>query len=499
MDRKVVLAKWAVFFVVAFGFVGPKTLYADSSIGEISFKNCKVSDPTGKLQVKAECATLSVPENYAKPDGKKIELHIARFKAKSDKRREDALTLLAGGPGQGAIESFAPYIPRLKKLNTDQDIYLIDQRGTGKSSPMNCDLPEDDPNASNEFDAALVTKLTKECLAKLKGDPAFYTTSVAMKDLDVVRQALGIKQWNLYGGSYGTRTAQHYLKQYPKHVRTIILDGVIAPSRPLGPEISTESQKSLDELLARCKKDTDCNKAFPNLTAETNRIIAELKIEPKKVTIENLSTGKLEPMSFTISHLAGGIRMALYSPRTMSILPILLHEAAVNNHYGPLARQSLNTVRNLSSVISTGMHNSVVCTEDAPLAKQVKVDAVLLARSYMGSDFQKHIDTVCGLWPKGPMDDGFHELVATDVPVLLLSGGQDPVTPPEYAEEAMQKMTKSKHIVVPGQGHIQMGSGCMPTILAKFVSTASVEKLQTKCLDKIKPEPFFIDFNGPTP
>jgi len=216
-------------------------------------------------------------------------------------------------------------------------------------------------------------------------------------------------------------------------------------------------------------------------------------------TIENLASGKLEEFEFTRGHLAGGIRLALYSPYAMSILPNLLHEAAANNHYGPLARQSINTLRSLTDALSMGMHNSVLCTEDAPLISQVKVDQDLLKRSYMGNDFYKFIDATCSIWPKGPIDKGFHNLVETDIPVLLLSGSQDPITPPEYAEQAMQKMTNSKHIVVDGQGHIQLSTGCMPTILAKFVESGNFSEIETECLDKVKPEPFFIDFNGPTP
>jgi len=450
--------------------------------------------------VKAECAVLSVPENYAEPNGKTIDLHIARFKSRNNKASSHATTLLAGGPGQGAIESFAPLILRLRDVNLNQDIYLIDQRGTGQSNKMQCNFSEEEViNAGNDFNPELTLKLTQECLDDLPGDPRYYTSSVAIQDLDLIRQKLEIEKWNLYGGSYGTRTAQHYLKQHPEHTRSVILDGLVSPDLPLGPEISTESQKSLDELLLRCKNDTDCNTAFPSLTADTNKLIAELKRAPKEVTIENLASGKLESMEFTQSHLAGGIRLSLYSPFTMSILPNLINEAANNGHYGPLARLAINNTRRLTNSISMGMHNSVVCTEDAPVIENVKVDQALLDRSYMGDDFQPFIETTCSIWPRGPIDDGFHDLVTTDIPVLLLSGSQDPVTPPEYAERAMQNMKTSKHIVIQGQGHIQLSLGCMPTLAAQFIEAASFDDIEFNCLEKIKPEPFFIDFNGPTP
>ncbi|MBT8142436.1 MAG: alpha/beta hydrolase [Gammaproteobacteria bacterium] len=471
--------------------------FADSVVGDIEFTNCKVSDPTGKLQVTAECAVFSVPENYAQADAKKIDLHIARFKAKNEKDRESATTLLAGGPGQGAIESFVPNMLRLKKINTNQDIYLIDQRGTGKSNRMQCDT--DNFDTTVEYDPEIVKEYTSKCLAGLPGDPRYYTTSVAMRDLDEIRKALGLEQWNLYGGSYGTRTAQHYLKQYPNRVRSVILDGLVSPDRPLGPEIALESQRALDDLLKRCSNDTDCSNAFPELEKNVRDLIDELKQESRQVTIENMVTGKKEDLLFTSAHLAGGIRMALYSPITMSILPNLLYEAAVNQHYGPLARQSINQTRQIADLMSMGMHNSVLCTEDADKFDDVQIDMSKLENSYLGKDFFDAMKLTCDIWPRGEIDEGFHELVTTDKPVLLLSGSVDPVTPPAYAEQAMQNMRNSNHIVLEGQGHIQMAVGCMPTILAKFIEQASFEEIETECLNKVKPEPFFIDFNGPTP
>jgi hypothetical protein len=149
--------------------------------------------------------------------------------------------------------------------------------------------------------------------------------------------------------------------------------------------------------------------------------------------------------------------------------------------------------------MAIGMSNSVMCTEDAPYFDQVNIDRNELAKTYMGEEFLQSLEISCGLWPKGVMDADFKALVETDKPVLLLSGTEDPITPPAYAEHAMQKMSNSKHIIVEGQGHIQMGTGCMPTIIAKFVEAASFEGIETECMKKIKPEPFFIDFNGPKP
>lgn len=473
------------------------TSYPDSTIGTIEFSNCKIADASGENRYKAECALFEVPEDYSNPEGTKIELYIARFKSKNDKDRGDAMTLLAGGPGQGAVDAFAPSIRLLNKINTDQDIYLIDQRGTGDSNQMQCQ--ENNDLLGADFDPEEIIQYTKECLEQLPGDAQFYTTSVAMRDLDNVRLALGLEQWNIYGGSYGTRTALHYLRQYPDSTRTVIIDAVVPPTKSLGPEIALESQRALDELLSRCAEDEDCHAAFPNLSEEVNSLMAELKTESRTVSIENIATGKLEEMEFTHAHLAVGIRLALYSPYTLSTLPTMLHEAAANDHYGPIARQSISMMRRMGDMLSIGMHNSVVCTEDVPFFDNENIDRSALEATYMGVENVDMLQTMCSVWPTGPIDEDFKTPVVSDKPVLILSGTADPITPPSYGEQAAESLSNSLHIILKGQGHIQLNTGCMPTIVAKFVEAASVEGLEATCLDKLKPDPFFIDFNGPTP
>ena len=145
------------------------------------------------------------------------------------------------------------------------------------------------------------------------------------------------------------------------------------------------------------------------------------------------------------------------------------------------------------------MHNSVMCTEDVPFYASESFDKTKLDATYMGADIVEMIGTMCELWPTGPIDEGFKTQLVSDKPVLLISGTADPITPPAYAELVAQSLSNSKHIVLEGLGHIQLGSGCMPTVMAKFIEAASVNELQTECLDKLKPDPFYIDFNGPTP
>ena len=145
------------------------------------------------------------------------------------------------------------------------------------------------------------------------------------------------------------------------------------------------------------------------------------------------------------------------------------------------------------------MHNSVMCTEDLPFIDRETVDIAALEQTFIGPLQYEALDTICSIWPRGPIDDDFNEPLATDIPVLLLSGTADPITPPGYAEEAMIEMTNKRHIANVDQGHGQVIVGCMPEVVADFIATADPAGLDVSCKDQAFVMPFFVDFSGPTP
>lgn len=465
-------------------------------VGQIPFRECRVSDSSGTRHRNLECGWFEVPEDYENPEAKKITLFIGRLKAVGSKSKEDPLILIEGGPGGAPSESFIFPGRGFDKIQQQRDIYLIDQRGTGKSNPLRC------PSLTEfafDYDAEKIQELTRDCLAQLSADPEFYTTSVAVKDLDRIREALGYEQWNIYGVSYGSRVAQHYLRRFPEATRTVIIDGVVYPQLNLGPDIALQSQRALQQLIERCAASEACHKQYPNLEQGIKKLFTQLKDKPLTVEVNNFSSGRMETMELTETHLMAVVRFALYSPASAAILPVVLHEAYANNNFEPLARNALEFSRALENAISIGMHNSVVCTEDVPFIDASTLDMSALRNTYMGSLAVESLLAMCRVWPRGIIDDDFKQAVHSDKPVLLLSGGADPITPPEYAQKAAEHLSNSKHIIVPGHGHGISYLGCMPIIMAKFIDTASVNDLETGCLEKQEPNPFFLDFNGPAP
>lgn len=470
------------------------------NIGRVSFTDCRVSDPTDVHFRFLQCGSLLVPEDYSDPTGSKVRLFVARITASGKKPHLDPFVPISGGPGSAASESYLFPGQGFDHILQQRDIYIIDQRGTGKSHKFACEGAQDSVWDYSDAARDELKQALKRCLAEFDGDARFYTTSVAVKDYESVREALGVEQWNVYGASYGTRVAQHYLRRYPGALRSVILDAVVAPQMALGGNIALESQRALDHLVSRCEQDTACAAHFPDFRSGLNRLFSELKENPKDISFANFNTGSPQQLQLKYGHLAAITRMFLYSSDSLAILPLLFSEAYAKGNFGPLARNADKIITRMSSMVALGMHNSVVCTEDVPFLNVSEETRKTLAGTYIGDEVVTALEDICAIWPSGFIDEDFKAPLDNKVtPVLLLSGGVDPITPPSYAETAALLLGNSLHIVAPSMGHGLAAKGCAPTLLAKFVAEASLKKMDAECIQKLQPEPFFIDFNGPTP
>ncbi|HEX2140334.1 MAG TPA: alpha/beta hydrolase, partial [Woeseiaceae bacterium] len=303
---------------------------------------------------------------------------------------------------------------------------------------------------------------------------------------------------NLYGISYGTRVAQHYARQYPDATRTVILDGVVPPQVALGPAIAIEAQRALETIFARCAESASCAERFPRIGDEFRRLKDRLTAGPVSIEVPDPVTGHEERFSFGSAELAGALRILSYHPNTVALMPLLIHEAFGEN-YRPIAAQYLMSARSLAESLSIGMHNAVVCTEDAPFFRRENVSREDLESTYIGPLQLEALKAICGVWPRGVLDPNLREPLATDAPVLLLSGSADPITPPRFAELAAIEMSNKRLLTGTHQGHGQLTRSCIPQIMAKFVDSASFEGMDETCLQRQFAMPFFLDFTGPAP
>ena len=442
------------------------------------------------------CSRVTVPEDYEAAEGRQLSLRVVRLAAGARPNSKAPLLAVAGGPGQAASEAFLFLDRMLPDVARGRDIYLVDQRGTGDSNRLDCPMDEQAvmPTA---VAAEEIKEAALECLARLDGNPALYTTSAAVRDLEAVRKALDIEQWHLFGVSYGTRVVQHYMRQYPQALRTVTMDSAVPVDVALGTDIALHSQRALDAFLARCEADSACNEAYPDLGRGLESLFRRLAEAPENLRYEDLRSGRQREMAFTRDHLVALVRLALYRSDQLSTLPPMLHEAYERNNFTALARSADRLVGRFADSIAIGMHNSVVCTEDVPFFAIDEGSADATARTYMGNSLIRALQATCEVWPRGQLDAGFHIPVSSDIPTLLLNGAADPVTPPDYAESILAHLPRGRNLVAPGQGHFVSPAACTQSIIAQFIHRESVDELDVDCLQRYEAAPLFINFNGP--
>lgn len=480
----------AVFFT---GLACPTVFAAETRGSTIPLADCRLENKNSG-SVSARCGWYSVAEDRSK--GKTIRIHVAMIPALRRQPLADPLFIVSGGPGQAASDFYLSSQGAFERLRRNRDLIVVDQRGTGRSQRLDCEFPDD--LETTRFDAKLLQRYTRECLTKLDGDPRFYTTSVAVQDLDAIRAALGYKKINLYGISYGTRVVQHYARRFAAHVRSLILDGIVPAEAALGPEIAPTAQKTLEDIFSRCAQDKACRDAFGNIDEQFAQLRTRLASKPVSLVLADPKTAAVTQLDWGLPHLAVATRLLSYSDATASLLPLLISQAS-QNHPEALAAQALMVARNLREQIANGMHNAVVCTEDVPFFDKASLQDAAIDRSYLGRVFVDALQAMCAVWPVGVIDPDFHAALHSDLPALLLSGENDPVTPAAYGDRAAKSFSKGKHVVMPGQGHGQLNLPCGTRLMAQFIETGSSENLNTNCVSQQHAAPFMLTATGPGP
>ena len=189
--------------------------------GRLPLQECQLEHPVRLVSIAARCGTLRVPEDRQHPAAGSIALNVAVVPALNRRSEAAPLFVLAGGPGQSAVQLYVAFAGAFARINRNHAVVLLDQRGTGKSNPLSCDYPEDWRQPADPIPE--LRKATADCLAKLGQRVRFYTTSIAVSDLDAVREALGYPEIDLYGSSYGTRVAELYMRRYPAHTSYLLM------------------------------------------------------------------------------------------------------------------------------------------------------------------------------------------------------------------------------------------------------------------------------------
>ncbi|HEY4997997.1 MAG TPA: alpha/beta hydrolase [Usitatibacter sp.] len=454
----------------------------DASRPAIALETCRLP----AVDAPAKCGTYQVWEDREAKSGRRIKIDLAILPAKMRAHEPDPIVVLAGGPGQGAISLASQVLPLFSKLNDARDVVLIDQRGTGNSAPLDC--PEEEQPLQQLFEDTLPEKTVAKCLAQLDADPRLYTTSIAVEDIDEVLGALGYAKVDLWGGSYGTRVALEYIRRHGERVRTAVLDGVAPATMKLPLSFVADGDSALQRLIEACEREARCEKSYPGLRATIMKVRAQLARHPARAAIQDPRTGDRETIDVNENVFLSGLFRPLYVAELASLLPLGI-SAAAQGDFNPLLAQNLEFADDVSENLSIGMHLSVVCAEDVP--RITPEDLAKLNGAFFGRSLVDDFIRACSVWPRGKAPPDFYDPVRSDVPVLILSGGIDPATPPRHGDAVAATLPNARHFVAPQLGHGVSLHGCAPRLIESFIEAGNARALDGKCLERI-PRPLFV-------
>ncbi|HEU4710132.1 MAG TPA: alpha/beta fold hydrolase [Pyrinomonadaceae bacterium] len=461
-----------------------------NGIAPLALKPCEIKNIPGP----AKCGTLEVYENRAARKGRKININVLVLPATGEPREPDPVFYFAGGPGSGAVED-APGVARgLAKIREHRDLVFVDQRGTGGSNGLDCPLfdPNDPQSHLGHF---LPPEAVRKCREQLepKADLTLYTTTIAVDDIDDVRAALGYDKINLFGGSYGTRASMVYLRRHPKQVRALWLQGISLTSQYLPRDYPRDTERALQGILSECVADEACNKAFPDVKNDAKAVLDRLIKGPVEVEVQERGSNAPVKVSLSRDLVAETVRYMLYNAQFALRIPLYLHAAAQGN-FAPLAQGALYFRRTLVSTGSNGLFLSVTCAEDVPWIKPGEGERIA-ENTFLGDYRLRQQREACALWPRAKIDADYTKPITSDVPVLIVTGEWDPVTPPAYGETLARTLKNSLQIIVPQGGHGLgglEGTDCLDRLTAKFIETGSTNGLDTSCIKTIRRRPFAL-------
>jgi pimeloyl-ACP methyl ester carboxylesterase len=431
--------------------------------------------------------TFTVFEDRRAGSGRTIDLAVVVLHARREPRLPDPVFYLAGGPGQDATTVAATWAN--EEIRERRDLVLVSQRGTGGSQRLACELGGTrEGDTQSALGPMFVAAEFQACLAELsqRADLRLYSTPIAMDDLDDVRRALGYEKIDLVAGSYGTRAALVYMRQHGDAVRCAILEGVapIAFTNPL--YHAREAQRALDAVFAECAGDPECSRRFPALEARFASILAQLAEASVPVEVEDPDNGERVTVRLSRDAFAEALRVMLYYLPTNREVPLLIDRAAEGD-FAPFARAGIAANRGLRRNLSYGMLLCVTCAEDV-----ARIDEASIVRetadTFLGDRRVRDQQAACAFWPRSALPADYAEPVTADVPTLVISGTEDPVTSPFWGAEAASHLPRALHLVIPGAHGID--DPCVASVRRAFLDRPEIETLDTSCVAGVRLPPF---------
>lgn len=439
---------------------------------------CSLPVPEG-LTAALRCVTVQVPQDRARPGDRTISLHVVVVRSEAASSLPDPVFYFTGGPGQAASDGLAGTLDELAHVRATRDLVLIDQRGTGRSQPLRCNLDrvEDALRGwlTGDFPRAAI-RVCREGLLAQGIDPARFATADAVMDADAVRGALAYDRVNLFGVSYGTRVALEYVRRYPDRVRTVTVRGLHAPDSRFPLHVARDAQRALDLTLRACDEDAACAAAYPALRDDLAVAFARARSRPVRLPLGGAGSLNPDSISLTPAILAGALLFSLYSAEGAAAVPMAARSAATGDVY-PWVGPGLLTALSASQRLALGMYLSVVCTEDIP---RIEGGQGGTGGSFLGDTLMMNLSGACSEWLPGAVAPPA-PVLQTSASILVLSGEIDPVTPPPWGDALLERIPNGRQVVFAAVGHVPSMPRCAAQLVARFIEAADVKAIDASC------------------
>jgi pimeloyl-ACP methyl ester carboxylesterase len=437
------------------------------------------------FETRVRCVSITVPLDYAAPQGETIKITAAIAPATTARPAGDPLFVFAGGPGQAAT-GMGPWLnSAFAPARRERDVVLFDIRGTGMSSALECPftlVSEGDMVETFKRDAAA-------CAAKVGPRAAFFSSREVVEDIERFRAALGYEKINLWGGSWGTRVSQHYVSRHSARVRAVVLDGSTPSDDSIFVSAPRYGQAALERMFADCAKEKACGAAFPNLRADFDLLLKRAEAQPIAADVVDPRSGLTRRSTIDRDGLAGFVRGALYAGFTRSVAPYAIDQG-VKGNFGPLSALGAATTEWSAETMSLGAMLGMLCGDDQ--VRAADANPADLSFGFMRDSYVRNFRAGCSVWPHRPLPAEMTKAFRSNVPAMAISGAADPVTPPAGGEGALKMFGSRVHVVIPNGFHTNSSTKCIADLIGSFLADPATGGRDHACVAKIALPRFIV-------
>ncbi len=468
---------------------------------EFIARDCPFRTPA---DITVECGTVLVPQNWDRPeDGKPVALAVAVYRSDSENLQPDPVIYLDGGPGGFTLEVL-PFTleDSIKPFLQNRDYITFDQRGIGYSQPaLQCheisklelewlDSREDWEDTKPEYVSAMAA--CRDRLVAEGVDLTGYGSAASAADVDAIRQALGIEQWNLFGVSYGTRLAQTVMRDFPGGVRSVILDSAYPVEGDLYENYPRSQNDAFRVFFDSCAADAECNAQYPDLENRFYALVEELNENPVAFEITHWLNGSTHQTLFWGDDLISMLFQTLYSESMFIDMPDIIEDLEQGEFADVIEMEELFFVNN--DFFSGAVYRTIQCREEYPFSIEANAQDEINANPRLVDYYDDYEFTLesCDIWQAGQASTIENEPVVSDIPTLILAGGFDPVTPAWWGQSLQQNLPNSYFVEIPQLAHgIFSANDCTRQIGLDFIDRPS-DQPDSACISAFD-DPEFSD------